>query len=73
MGSAPVDPHFPNAGKFRVVEKDGTIYAATLNQSNISANNNKFYILQIIETDVNKYVFFCRWGRVGVLGQASQM
>lgn len=37
------------------------------------ANNNKFYILQILEEGPGNYAFFCRWGRVGVVGQTSEM
>lgn len=42
------------------VHKD---YDCTLNQTNISNNNNKFYIIQLLEEDGH---FFCwnRWGRV---------
>jgi poly [ADP-ribose] polymerase len=32
-------------------------------------NNNKYYILQLLETDNgNHYYFWTRWGRVGVKG-----
>ena len=48
-GSAPVDSHFtvPNT---RVLVHGGVTYAATLNQSNIANNNNKFYICQVLES-----------------------
>lgn len=72
-GSVPVDPYFPRGNASKVVEHKGEVYAATLNQTNISNNNNKFYILQIIQTAPNDYNFFCRWGRVGVVGQSSNM
>jgi poly [ADP-ribose] polymerase len=49
------------------------VYASTLNQSNVAQNNNKFYILQVVEGGSNDYTFFCRWGRVGVPGQTSEM
>jgi predicted DNA-binding WGR domain protein len=34
-------------------------------------NNNKFYILQILQSDSNQdhCYFFTRWGRVGAKGQ----
>ena len=70
-GSVPVDSQFPRANQCKVVEKDGVIYAATLNQSNVVHNNNKFYILQLLEEGTSNYIFFCRWGRVGVVGQTS--
>lgn len=70
----PVDQYFSRAASYKVyVDKDNKIYAATLNQSNINNNNNKFYILQILvnENDPKDFVFFTRWGRVGVPGQKS--
>jgi predicted DNA-binding WGR domain protein len=29
--------------------------------------------MQILETGENDYTFFCRWGRVGVTGQISEI
>ena len=72
VGSVPVDTNFSNATQSKVVEKNGVVYASTLNQSNVTHNNNKFYVMQIIQTSED-YVFFCRWGRVGVVGQTSEM
>lgn len=50
-------------------------YAKTLNQSNLAANNNKFYILQILHSESNpsNFIFFTRWGRVGVEGQRASI
>jgi poly [ADP-ribose] polymerase len=48
QGLAPVDAHFTKLDKSRVVEKDGVVYSATLNQSNVVKNNNKFYVMQIL-------------------------
>lgn len=73
VGSVPVDAHYTKASQSKVVEKDGVVYAATLNQSNVTQNNNKFYIMQVLQVDPNNYTFFCRWGRVGVVGQTSEM
>ena len=73
-GSVPVDPHFTRAGEGKVLEYNGVIYASTLNQSNIANNNNKFYIIQVIEISKSTYYYlYCRWGRVGVVGQTSEM
>ncbi|NXE78031.1 PARP3 polymerase, partial [Cochlearius cochlearius] len=47
-------------------------YDCTLNQTNISANNNKFYIIQLIEHD-GAYNIWNRWGRVGEVGQYKLM
>ncbi len=72
-GTVPVDQYVNGAASFKVYEQGGKTYAATLNQSNIQNNNNKFYILQILqsESNPNNLVFFTRWGRVGVPGQQA--
>ncbi|XP_062977195.1 protein mono-ADP-ribosyltransferase PARP3 [Elgaria multicarinata webbii] len=45
-------------------------YDCMLNQTNIGNNNNKFYIIQLIDYNGN---FSCwnRWGRVGEVGQSK--
>jgi poly [ADP-ribose] polymerase len=42
-----------------------------LNQSNLDHNNNKFYIIQALQSDSspNEFYLWNRWGRVGVPGQ----
>ena len=72
-GKAPVDGFLSNASDYYVHEEGGKTYSTTLNQSNIQANNNKFYILQVLRhsTNPNSYIFFTRWGRVGVPGQQA--
>uniref|UniRef100_A0A7I4FF06 Poly [ADP-ribose] polymerase n=2 Tax=Physcomitrium patens TaxID=3218 RepID=A0A7I4FF06_PHYPA len=46
------------------------VFDAMLNQTNLGDNNNKFYVLQLLEADSGKnYYVFNRWGRVGVKGQ----
>ncbi|XP_038054428.1 protein mono-ADP-ribosyltransferase PARP3-like [Patiria miniata] len=42
-----------------------------LNQTNISQNNNKYYVIQLIQSGKN-YTVWTRWGRVGEPG-ANQM
>lgn len=63
-----VDPACPLSRNPRAqVHED---YDCTLNQTNIGNNNNKFYIIQLLEEDGR---FFCwnRWGRVGEVGQTK--
>jgi predicted DNA-binding WGR domain protein len=38
-------------------------------------NNNKFYIIQILQSDTNKSInyVFTRWGRVGFAGSSSNI
>ncbi|XP_039198565.1 protein mono-ADP-ribosyltransferase PARP3 [Crotalus tigris] len=45
-------------------------YDCMLNQTNIGHNNNKFYIIQLIEQNGN-YSCWNRWGRVGEVGQSK--
>ena len=53
-------------------EENGCVYDAMLNQTNITSNNNKYYILQVIKLiSEAKYYAFFRWGRVGYQGQQS--
>ena len=70
-GSVPVDESFPLSG-YHVLEEAGKVYSATLNQTKVSTNNNKYYILQVLESnDKRQYWFWTRWGRVGAKGQSS--
>lgn len=48
-----------------VVHED---YDCMLNQTNIGHNNNKFYVIQVLEF-LGKYYCWTRWGRVGESGQ----
>ncbi|XP_074054190.1 protein mono-ADP-ribosyltransferase PARP3 isoform X2 [Macrotis lagotis] len=43
-------------------------YDCTLNQTNIGNNNNKFYIIQLLDEN-GRYGCWNRWGRVGETGQ----
>lgn len=74
-GSVPVDQYFSQPATFKVMVHMGVTYAKTLNQSNIQNNNNKFYILQILqnETNPNNIILFTRWGRVGFEGQHAEI
>ncbi|XP_006876072.1 PREDICTED: poly [ADP-ribose] polymerase 3 [Chrysochloris asiatica] len=45
-------------------------YNCTLNQTNIGNNNNKFYIIQLLE-DGHSFTCWNRWGRVGEAGQSK--
>eukprot|EP00928_Gymnodinium_smaydae_P082127 TRINITY_DN6553_c0_g2_i2.p1 TRINITY_DN6553_c0_g2~~TRINITY_DN6553_c0_g2_i2.p1 ORF type:complete len:462 (+),score=108.00 TRINITY_DN6553_c0_g2_i2:362-1747(+) len=43
-----------------------------LNQSDVKNNNNKFYVIQLLQNAASgQYVVWNRWGRVGVVGQSS--
>lgn len=45
-------------------------YDCTLNQTNIGNNNNKFYIIQLLE-EGGRFSCWNRWGRVGEAGQSK--
>lgn len=38
-------------------------------QTNIGFNNNKFYIIQLLQHQNGSFALWTRWGRVGELGQ----
>jgi predicted DNA-binding WGR domain protein len=63
-GNRAVDSRAPGAEKLKVHGE----YSVKLNQTHIDANNNKFYIIQVLEGD-GKFYAWTRWGRVGEPGQ----
>lgn len=75
-GKVPIDDHFPlPKSNFHVLEHNSKVYSCTLNQTSVQNNNNKYYILQILQSDTNSNhcYFYTRWGRVGVKGQQSNV
>lgn len=69
-GQGVVDPLSGKVDSCHVHEGNGEVYMCTLNQTNVGTNNNKFYVLQLLEEDNGTgYYLFTRWGRVGVDGQ----
>ncbi len=73
-GKAMVDAKVPNGSKFHVFEQGGKVYAASLMWSDLRNNNNKYYIIQLLQEDANKdsFMVWNRWGRVGSDGQFAQ-
>eukprot|EP00301_Raphidiophrys_heterophryoidea_P005169 c12200_g1_i1.p1 GENE.c12200_g1_i1~~c12200_g1_i1.p1 ORF type:complete len:1388 (+),score=335.82 c12200_g1_i1:36-4199(+) len=53
------------------VDEKGVALSVMLMQTHIERNNNKFYLMQVLEDENNPYevVLWSRWGRVGVRGQ----
>lgn len=72
-GKIPVDHCcHQKTGKAHVYCEGGSYWEATLNQTQLRTNNNKFYIMQLLEDDKKKsYSTWFRWGRVGKTGQSS--
>jgi poly [ADP-ribose] polymerase len=65
-GKAPVDEAFDNKNSVHVYSEGEIVWDALLNCTNIGNNNNKFYIIQLLQTDSFKeYYVFNKWGRVG--------
>ncbi|XP_053324498.1 poly [ADP-ribose] polymerase 2 [Spea bombifrons] len=72
-GKAPVDPECTSKlGKAHVYCEGDDIYDVLLNQTNLQFNNNKFYLIQLLEDDcARSFSIWMRWGRVGKIGQNS--
>ena len=75
---APVDASCPLVSSHHVYDDDDGVWDCMLNQTNISSNNNKFYLIQLLESDSGKasgvrlrFAVWMRWGRVGYDGQNS--
>ncbi|EXB33507.1 Poly [ADP-ribose] polymerase 2 [Morus notabilis] len=71
-GSAVLDQWLPDDMKtqYHVLHIGNDIYDAMLNQTNVGDNNNKFYVIQALESDDgSRFMVYNRWGRVGVKGQ----
>lgn len=72
-GVAPVDPEcVAKQGVAHVYSQGKDIYDVMLNQTNVGNNNNKYFIIQLLEDDGRKsYSVWFRWGRVGYKGQSN--
>ncbi|KAJ7151580.1 poly polymerase catalytic domain-containing protein [Mycena filopes] len=72
-GKAPVDPNSGYVNTHQVYSNSEGVWDAMLNQTNIGANNNKFYVLQLLHPVGNesRSILFTRWGRVGAPGQTQ--
>ncbi|RHZ86579.1 hypothetical protein Glove_48g40 [Diversispora epigaea] len=71
-GKAPVDEMFSMNNSTHVYADDQIVWDCLLNQTNVKGNNNKFYIIQLLESDSNSsYYVFNKWGRVGYPGQTT--
>ncbi|KAI3414358.1 Poly [ADP-ribose] polymerase (PARP) [Psidium guajava] len=71
-GVAVLDQWLPDHIKanYHVLQQGDDVYDAMLNQTNVGDNNNKFYAIQLLESDDGAaFIVYYRWGRVGVRGQ----
>ena len=62
-----VDWFVPNAVNKEVYLANGKVYACNLSYTDCSANNNKFYIMQVLK-DGSSFTLWIRYGRIGVDG-----
>ncbi|XP_056276582.1 poly [ADP-ribose] polymerase 2 [Pseudoliparis swirei] len=72
-GKAPLDSECKaKLGKAYVYSSGNDVYDVMLNQTNLQFNNNKYYLIQLLQDDSSKvYSVWSRWGRVGKVGQSS--
>lgn len=64
---AAADPACPKAHTSTVAGD----FDVMLNQTNIGANNNKFYRMQLLQEGSDDYWLWTKWGRVGDKGQTQ--
>ncbi|KAK4463012.1 putative poly polymerase 2 [Cladorrhinum samala] len=67
----PLDEGCPYTTSTVHIDSDGVIYDASLNQTNATNNNNKFYRIQLLVDPNGTYRTWTRWGRVGEFGQTQ--
>ena len=53
-----------------LLDSKGIVYTCMLNQTDLKANKNKFYTMQLLKTG-SKFVHFIRYGRIGEVGKIS--
>ena len=71
-GKGIVDPTSGLAKTCHVYDDGTLLYQVMLNQTNVDQNNNKFYVIQLLEEDTKgKFYVYTRWGRVGADGQTA--
>ncbi|KAL9652790.1 hypothetical protein ABK040_010822 [Willaertia magna] len=68
----PVDEDSGLADEGTVLIEGDSIFSATLQQANVGNNNNKFYLIQLIESN-GKYYVFNKWGRTGAKKPRSKL
>ncbi|EAQ82970.1 hypothetical protein CHGG_10788 [Chaetomium globosum CBS 148.51] len=67
----PLDEGCPFTTSKVYIDDAGVIYDASLNQTNASNNNNKFYRIQLLVDPNGICRTWTRWGRVGERGQTA--
>ena len=76
-GEVELDQAVEDVDRYMIVpakpsEYQDKFYAITLNYTNVQNNNNKFYIIQLLQDKyTKKYGVLYRWGRIGFFGQVN--
>ena len=76
-GEVEIDQAVEDVTRYRIVEAkpseyEDKYYAVTLNYTNVQNNNNKFYIIQLLQDiHTKKFGVLYRWGRIGFFGQVN--
>ena len=71
-GRGVVEPLSGKQADCHIYESGDDVFQCMLNQSNVHANNNKFYQIQLIESDSGgNWWVFTRWGRNGTPGSTG--
>ena len=65
-GRVMVDSECSNANEFHVFEEVNKIWCVTLNQPGLQGHANKFYIIQILQSDTDSERFFLGLDGVGL-------
>ncbi|CAG8555986.1 51_t:CDS:2 [Ambispora gerdemannii] len=70
-GAAPVDQMFQFKDTTHVFVDEEAIWDCLLNQTDLKNNNNKFFVIQLLQSDSgSNYYVFTKWGRVGYNGSS---
>ncbi|CAG8465535.1 1192_t:CDS:2 [Ambispora leptoticha] len=71
-GAAAVDSSFQYKNTTHVFVDEEAIWDCLLNQTNVKNNNNKYFVIQLLQSDSGtNYYVFTRWGRVGYNGTSA--
>lgn len=76
-GEVELDQAVEDVARYRIVEAkpseyEDKYYAVTLNYTNVQNNNNKFYIIQLLQDiHTKKFGVLYRWGRIGFFGKVN--
>lgn len=61
----------PSYGEDGIIVNNKILYACTLNQTDINTNKNKYYIIQLVDSN-GTYKLFTRYGRIGEPGTSNK-